>query len=208
MDCSPPGSSVHGILQARILEWVAMPFSKGSSWPRDWTWISWVSCIGRQILYHCATWEANTYPCSFQRPHRFTAHTPSSRARANIWSEQCGDLPPSTGKPHILTLLLSPSLGTSVLQVLFVACVCVCVCVCVKDTEEMEMEIKVWEREFIIIFLWFPVAISSAAIFPKTQQHCGRQSMCPPLGRPVPDEQGLRTMCCLQTQPFSSSHNM
>ena len=35
MDCSPPGSSVHGILQARILEWVAMPSSRGSSWLRD-----------------------------------------------------------------------------------------------------------------------------------------------------------------------------
>ena len=35
MDCSPPGSSVHGILQARILEWVAIPFSRGSSWPRS-----------------------------------------------------------------------------------------------------------------------------------------------------------------------------
>ena len=35
MDGSPPGSSVHGILQARILEWVAIPFSRGSSWPRD-----------------------------------------------------------------------------------------------------------------------------------------------------------------------------
>ena len=37
MDCSLPGSSVHGILQARILKWVALPFSRGSSWPRDWT---------------------------------------------------------------------------------------------------------------------------------------------------------------------------
>ena len=42
MDCSPPGSSVHGILQARILEWVAMPSSRGSSWPRDWICISYV----------------------------------------------------------------------------------------------------------------------------------------------------------------------
>ena len=42
MDRSPPGSSVHGILQARMLEWVAMPSSRGSSWPRDWTQ---VSCI-------------------------------------------------------------------------------------------------------------------------------------------------------------------
>ena len=40
MDCSPPGSSVHGILQARILEWIAMPFSRGSSWPRGWTCVS------------------------------------------------------------------------------------------------------------------------------------------------------------------------
>ena len=40
MDCSPPGSSVHGILQARILEWVAMPFSRESSWPRGRTQIS------------------------------------------------------------------------------------------------------------------------------------------------------------------------
>ena len=40
IDCSPPGSSVHGILQARILEWVAMSFSRGSSWPRDWTQVS------------------------------------------------------------------------------------------------------------------------------------------------------------------------
>ena len=40
MDCSPPGSSVHGISQARILEWVAISFSRGSSWPRNWTQVS------------------------------------------------------------------------------------------------------------------------------------------------------------------------
>ena len=51
MDCSPPGSSVHGIFQARILEWVAICFSRGSSQPRDQTHISCISCIGRQILY-------------------------------------------------------------------------------------------------------------------------------------------------------------
>ena len=54
VDCSPPGSSLHGIFQV-ILEWVAVSFSRGSSQPRDWTWVSW---IGRQILYHCTTWEA------------------------------------------------------------------------------------------------------------------------------------------------------
>ena len=49
MDCTPPGSSVHGILQARILEWVAISFSTRSSQTRDWTS---VFCIGWQILYH------------------------------------------------------------------------------------------------------------------------------------------------------------
>ena len=45
MDCSPPGSSVHGIFQARKLEWEAMSSSRGSSQPRDRTWVSSVSCI-------------------------------------------------------------------------------------------------------------------------------------------------------------------
>ena len=43
MDCRPPGSSVHGILQARILEWVAIPFSRGSSQPRNQTQVSHVA---------------------------------------------------------------------------------------------------------------------------------------------------------------------
>ena len=51
VDCSPPGFSVHGIFQARILEWVAIFFCRGSSWPRDQTHISCVSCIGRQIFF-------------------------------------------------------------------------------------------------------------------------------------------------------------
>ena len=55
MDCSPPGSSVHGISQARILEWVAISFSRESYQPRNQ---SCISCIGRQILCHGATWEA------------------------------------------------------------------------------------------------------------------------------------------------------
>ena len=57
MDCRPTGSSVHGILQAKILEWVAMPFSRGSSWPRDWTQ---VSCIAGRFFTIRATWEAQT----------------------------------------------------------------------------------------------------------------------------------------------------
>ena len=54
---SPPESSVDGIFQASILEWVAISYSSESSWPRDWTCVSFVSCIGRQILYLCTTWE-------------------------------------------------------------------------------------------------------------------------------------------------------
>ena len=52
MDCSPPGSSVHGTLQARILEWVAISFSRRSSQPRDQTCIPYVSGIGRQVHFH------------------------------------------------------------------------------------------------------------------------------------------------------------
>ena len=47
IDHSPPGSSVHGILQARILQWVAMPFSRGSSQSRDQTW---VPCIASRFF--------------------------------------------------------------------------------------------------------------------------------------------------------------
>ena len=67
-DYSLPGSTVHGILQARVPEWVAMPSSRGSAQPRDQTPVSSVSCIGKQVLYHqshpiylfilgCAAWH-------------------------------------------------------------------------------------------------------------------------------------------------------
>ena len=58
MDCSPPGFSVHGILQARILEWVAISFSRGSPQPRDQTR---VSCIGGRRFNLCITKEALKY---------------------------------------------------------------------------------------------------------------------------------------------------
>ena len=54
MDYCPPGSSVHGIFQARILEWVDISFSRGSSWPRDRTHVSCVSCIAGRFLTHWA----------------------------------------------------------------------------------------------------------------------------------------------------------
>ena len=61
MDWHLPGSSVHGILQARMLEWVAVPFSRGSSWPRDQTHISCVSCLSGGFFTTSATWEAHLY---------------------------------------------------------------------------------------------------------------------------------------------------
>ena len=58
MDCSLPGSSVHGISQARILKWVAVPFSKGSSWYRDWTRIS---CIADRFFTMWTIKETSIY---------------------------------------------------------------------------------------------------------------------------------------------------
>ena len=58
MDCSLSGSSVHGVLQAKILQLVAISFSRGSFWPRDGTHTFCDPCISRQILYHWTTWEA------------------------------------------------------------------------------------------------------------------------------------------------------
>ena len=57
MDCSLPGSSVHGIFQARILEWVSISFSRGSSLSRDWTW---VSCTAGRFFTVWAIREANS----------------------------------------------------------------------------------------------------------------------------------------------------
>ena len=60
MDCSPPGSSVHGILQARILKWVAIPSSRGSSQPRDQTHlshISWSPASAGRFFATGATWD-------------------------------------------------------------------------------------------------------------------------------------------------------
>ena len=83
MDCSLPDSSVHGILQARILEWIAISFSRGFSWPRNWTW---VSCIagptekmkpvnskGNQPwIFHqkdwCWSWSSNTLVTWYEEP--------------------------------------------------------------------------------------------------------------------------------------------
>ena len=69
IDCSLPSSFVHGIFQARILEWVDIFFSRWSSWPKDQTYVSWVYCICRWILYHWATWDA--LYCVYSIPNKF-----------------------------------------------------------------------------------------------------------------------------------------
>ena len=85
MDCSLPGASVHGILQARILEWVAMPFSRESSWPGDQTCVSYISCIGRQVLYHWTTWKApHHYFCYNDWPHG-PSLTQCERKPPGVW---------------------------------------------------------------------------------------------------------------------------
>ena len=79
VDCRPSGSSVHGISQARILEWAATPFSRGSSQPRDWTW---VSCIAGRFFTIWATrevwlepWQKNSRET--QPPHRIRRNNTS-----------------------------------------------------------------------------------------------------------------------------------
>ena len=65
MDCISPGSSVHGVLQARILDWVAIPFSRGSSLPRDQTQVSWIA--GGFFTIWAIIWK----PKGFQREARW-----------------------------------------------------------------------------------------------------------------------------------------
>ena len=88
MLCSSLGSSVHGILQARILECVAIPFSRGSSRPRDRTFVSHVSCIGRRILYHWAIGKS---------PQIFPALCPEC---AGVSEEETRQQDPPSLDPH------------------------------------------------------------------------------------------------------------
>ena len=100
-DCSLPGSSVHGILQARILAWVAVPFSRGFSQPRDQTQ---VSCITGRFFTIWATGKAQEYWSKL-------IPTPRDLSDPGIksWSPalQAGSLPAELpGKPHGLSLEL------------------------------------------------------------------------------------------------------
>ena len=85
MDCSPPGFSVHGILQARALELVAISFFRGSFRHSNQTHVSCMSCIGRQILYHRATWEA---PKTTIDHPKMCDHGPVS-IKLYLWTLKC-----------------------------------------------------------------------------------------------------------------------
>ena len=60
MNYSPPDSVVHELFQAKILRWVATSYTRGSCWPKDPSCVSCTSYTGRQVFYHCTTWEALT----------------------------------------------------------------------------------------------------------------------------------------------------
>ena len=93
MDCSLPDSSVHGIFQARILAWVAIPFSRGPSRPRDQTQ---VSCISRKILYH-----VNPRPKS----HQFQFSHSVISSSATPWTAACQASLSITNSQSLLKLI-------------------------------------------------------------------------------------------------------
>ena len=67
MHCNPLGVSVYRVLQTRILEWVAIQFSGGFSQPRDWTWVSYISCIGGGFFTVWDTREALSFSLSYPK---------------------------------------------------------------------------------------------------------------------------------------------
>ena len=110
MDCSPPGSSVNVILQARILEWVAISFSSGSSQSRDWIWVSCKQAdslpseppekpyilwnLGKLIAQICAGWRRmmsrKWFPGFGREPPRsaLSRDTAMKGPRVGFWGEQ------------------------------------------------------------------------------------------------------------------------
>ena len=88
-DGSPPGSSVHWVLWARILEWVAMPSSRGSSQPRDWICILHVTCTGSWLLYH---WCHLGCPVCTTVPSHRLAHLQLQLQRKRVIFLQIGNV--------------------------------------------------------------------------------------------------------------------
>ena len=88
MDYSLPDSCVHGISQARIPVWVAFSFSRGPSQPRDRTCVSYVSCIGRRVLYtSSATWEALGVCEPMMDTHLWSTSSQSSQTQDPVFKD-------------------------------------------------------------------------------------------------------------------------
>ena len=107
MACSPPVSSVHRILQARILEWAAIFSSRRSSWPRNWTCISCISCTGRRVLHTstaCKALNAMSY-LGLTAPHPKTPRVllPSVHASIHVkWTGPISSVWLHSLLPHLL----------------------------------------------------------------------------------------------------------
>ena len=109
--CKPslPGSSVHGILQARILEWVTMPSSRGSSWPRNQTCVTYVSCIaGRFFITE-----------SLSKPQIWSYWTPKLGISDSALFPECTFLPTAcvSFQPTLVTQPIMPQSGTFLFSV-------------------------------------------------------------------------------------------
>ena len=106
MACSPPGSSVHGILQARKLEWVSIPFSRASYLPKDWTCVS--HTAGR-FLTIWATKEAHLTQSKSQSPNRQQAtYYPSSLSYSSFTGPLFQHTSPIPASGPLRLFLLSP----------------------------------------------------------------------------------------------------
>ena len=127
-DWSPPGSSVHGISQAKILEWVAISFSRALSWPRNWTQVSspeggffTTESTGRPISCHRAFACLDPFPCSVSHTASlicsfFSSHHSSITSSSKTLLAKTMSFHPVTGSQSNLS---NSHLNT---------CVCVCVC--------------------------------------------------------------------------------
>ena len=115
MDCSLPGSSVSGILQARILKWVAIIFSRGSSWPKDQTWFS---CITVQVSPSVVS--DSLRPHGLQHP-RLPCPSPTPRACSNSCplSQWCHPTISSSVFPFSSCLQSFPASGSFPMSQLF-----------------------------------------------------------------------------------------
>ena len=118
---NPPDSQDHGIFQARILDWLDICSSREPSCPRDQTSISCVSCIGRQILYHCGNppipasvqLSAVAQSCPTLRPHEIAAHQAITNSRTSLRLMSIKSVKPSSHLIRCLPLLLLPSIFLS-----------------------------------------------------------------------------------------------